>query len=117
MSSVTTSGLTMIRTSRPAWHGVGLVHAGVGVGELLQLLQAADIILHVLSPGTGTGGGDGIGGLNQHGDDGLGLHVPVVGLDGIDDDGIFLVLPGEIRAQLHMAALHLVVDGFAQVMQ
>ena len=38
-------------------------------------------------------------------------------LDGVDDDGVFLVLPGKVGAQLHMAALHLVVDGLAQVMQ
>ncbi len=41
----------------------------------------------------------------------------MVSLDGVDDDGIFLVLPGQVRAQLYMAALHLVVNGLAQVVQ
>ncbi len=41
----------------------------------------------------------------------------MVGLDGVDNDRIFLVLPGQVRAQLDVAALHLVVDGLAQIMQ
>lgn len=41
----------------------------------------------------------------------------MVGLDGIDDDGILLVLPGQVCAQLHVAALDLVVNGLAQIMQ
>ena len=86
-------------------------------GKLLQLLQAADIVLHVLPTGAGAGGGDGISGLNQHGNDGLGLHVAVVRLDGVDDDGILLELPGKIRAQLNVAALYLVVNGLAQIME
>ena len=80
-------------------------------------MQAADIVLHVLTPCAGTGGRNGIGCLHQNRNDGLGLHVAVVGFDGVDDDGIFLVLPGKIGAQLYMAAFHLVVNGLAQVME
>ena len=41
----------------------------------------------------------------------------MVRLDGVDDDGIFLVLLGKLDAQLDVAALHLMVDGFAEVVQ
>ena len=47
----------------------------------------------------------------------LRLHVAVVRLDGVDDDGIFLVLLGQLHAELDVAALHLMVDGLAEVMQ
>ena len=63
-------------------------------------MQAADIVLHVLTPCAGTGGRNGIGSLYQNRNDGLGFHVAVVGFNGVDDDGIFLVLPGKIGAQL-----------------
>ena len=41
----------------------------------------------------------------------------MVRLDGVDDDGILLELPGKIGAQLNVAALYLVVNGLAQIME
>ncbi len=45
------------------------------------------------------------------------FHIPVVGLNGMDDLGILLILPRQIHADGHMAALDLMVDGLADVMQ
>ena len=45
------------------------------------------------------------------------LHVAVVGLDGVDDLFGLLVLAGKVHADGHMAALDLVVDGLAEVVQ
>ena len=91
--------------------GKGLFHAGEGGGDLLQLLQALDIVLQVLPPGAGPGGGDGVGRLNQAGHHRLGLHVVVVGVDGVDDGLALVVLPGQLHADGDVGALHLVVDG------
>ena len=41
----------------------------------------------------------------------------MVRLDGVDDDGVLLVLSGKLDAQLDVAAFHLVVDGFAEVVE
>ena len=41
----------------------------------------------------------------------------MVGLDGVDDVLALPVLPGQLHADLDMGALHLVVDGLAQVME
>ena len=72
-----------------------------------------DVVLHILTSCAGAGRGDGVGRLHQAGNDGLRLHVAVVRLDGVDDGRAFLVFPGQLHAQLDVAALHLVVDGFA----
>ena len=41
----------------------------------------------------------------------------MVRLDGVDDVGRFVVLAGKLNAELDVAALHLVVDRLAEVMQ
>ena len=41
----------------------------------------------------------------------------MVGLDGVDHILALPVLPGQLHADLHVGALHLVVDGLAQVME
>ena len=50
---------------------------------LLQRLEPLDVVLERLAAGAGTGGGDGVGRLHEHGLDGLRLHVLVVRLDGV----------------------------------
>ena len=47
----------------------------------------------------------------------MGLHVAVVGLDGVDDFFRLLVLAGDVDADGHVAALDLVVDGLAEIVQ
>ena len=43
--------------------------------------------------------------------------IAVVGVDGVDDALALPVLPGQLHTDLHMGALHLMVDGLAQVVQ
>ena len=45
------------------------------------------------------------------------LHVAVVRFDRVDDGLVLLVLSGEVHADGHVAALDLVVDGLAQVVE
>ena len=61
-----------------------------------------DVVFHILLAGAGTGSGDGVGRLHQAGHDGPGLHVAVVGLDGVDDVLALPVLPGQLHADLHV---------------
>ena len=93
--------------------GVSLFHAGIGAGEFLQFLQAANVVFYIFPPGAGTGGGNGVVGLTQSGEARLGLLVSVVRLNGVNHCGALFVLPGQLHAQLHVAAFHFVVYGFA----
>ena len=62
-------------------NGVGGLDAGVGVSVISSsFFEALDVVLDVLAAGAGTGGGDGVGGLHEAGDDGLRLDVVVVRL-------------------------------------
>ncbi len=61
--------------------GVGARDARKALGNLLQLFEALDIVLDVLTAGAGARGRDGIGSLNQTGDRGMRFDIVVVGLD------------------------------------
>ena len=102
---------------RSGLDGVAACDAGEAAGDLLKLLKALDVVFDVLAPGAGAGGGDGVRGLYEAGDDGVGLHIAVVGLDGVQDLGGFLVLAGDVHADGDVAALDLVVDALAEVVQ
>ena len=83
-------------------NGVGFLNAGEGVRQLFELFEPADIVLDVLTACTGACSGDRVGCLHETGDDGLRLNVAMVRLDGVDDDGVLLVLSGiqdEVAAQ------------------
>lgn len=87
------------------------------VRDALQLFQSLDVVLDVLAACARTGGGDRVGCLNQAGNNGLCLDVAVMRLDGVNDRRGFLVLFSKVYADLDMAALDLVVDRLADVMQ
>ena len=87
------------------------------VRDALQLFQSLDVVLDVLAACARTGGGDRVGCLNQAGNNSLCLDVAVMRLDGVNDRRGFLVLFGKVYADLDMAALDLVVDRLANVMQ
>ena len=98
-------------------NGVGGLDAGVGAGDLLELFEALDVVLDVLAAGAGTGGGDGVGGLHEAGDDGLRLDVVVVRLHRVDDVLALMVLAQELHAERDVGAFELVVDGLADIVQ
>ena len=98
-------------------NGVGFLYPAERRGDLLQFFQALDVVFQVFPPGAGSGGGNGVSGLHQAGDDGLGLYVVVVGVDGMDHLFALLVLPGQLHADGDVGALHLVVHSLAQVVE
>ena len=85
---------------------------------LLERLEALDVALERLATGAGTGGRDGVGGLHEHGLDGLRLDVLVVRLDGVHDA---LATRGtcvpSCGRDLAVRAVDLVVDRLADVVQ
>ena len=97
--------------------GIGLLHAGEIHGDTLQFRQALDVILHGVPPGAGPGGRDHVrGGYDVS----LRIRIRVilvVGAHGVDHPLIDAVLLQDLHADLHMRALHLVIDGFAEVME
>ena len=97
--------------------GIAAVHTLKGGGHFFQLLQTLNVVLQVLAAGAGPCGRDGVRSLDDTGDDGLGFHVAMVGVDGMDHRFALLVLPGHIHADVHMGAFNLVVQSLADVMQ
>ena len=67
--------------------GVGALDALVGVRDLLQLLQTLDVGVERFLAGAGTGGGNGVGGLHEHIENAVGLHIVMMRLDGMHDLG------------------------------
>src|ERR1700761_6890456 len=98
-------------------HGEHLLHALVGDGDLLQPLQPLDVGLQRLPPGPGPPAADRGGGVGQHGFDGAGLDLVVVGLDRVDDVVSLAVTPGDLGPDQRVAALDLVGQGLADVVQ
>ena len=97
--------------------GEGVGDALEGVGDALQVLQALDVGLQHLAAGTGARPGEGVGGLHQDRQHRLGRDILVVGLDGVDDMGLFAVAPGQVGADDGVGTLHLVVHGLADIVQ
>src|SRR3954447_14235703 len=98
-------------------HRVDLVDAVVAGGDLLEVAQALDVLLERFAAGAGTGAGERVGGLDDHGLDGLGLDLVVVGLHGVRDGLGLAVSPRQVAADERVRALDLVADGLADVVQ
>ena len=98
-------------------NGVRAGNAGRFVGDALQLFKTLDIVFEIFAARAGAGGRNSVRRLNEAGDHGLGFHVAVVRFNRVDDAGRFLVLLGEVYTDLDMAALDLVVDRLADIMQ
>ena len=98
-------------------NGKGLLDAGEVVCQLLELLQTLDVILEVLAPCARTRRRNGVGRLDDERGQRLGLHVAVVRLDRIDDLARFLMLLGDLYAELDVRALRLLRERLADVVQ
>ena len=92
-------------------------NAGEALGYLLELFKALDVVFDILAACAGAGGGDGVGGLNDAGNDRARLNVAVVRFDSVDDRFALFVLLADIDADGDVAALDLVVDGLADIVQ
>ena len=101
----------------PGLDSVARLNALEGACELLKLFKTLDVAFNVLAARAGTRGGDGVRRLDEAGDDGVGLHVAVVRLDGVHHRGTLFITARQLHAQLDMGALHLMIDGFAQIVQ
>ena len=98
-------------------HGVDLVDAVVAGGDLLEVAQALDVLLERLAAGARAGAGERVGGLDDHGLDGLRLDLVVVGLHRVRDGLGLAVAAGQVAADERVRALDLVADGLADVVQ
>ena len=68
-------------------HSIGTLDAVMGVGDLLELLKALDVVLGRFATGTGARGRNGIGSLDQNIEHRVGIDVGVMGLDSVNDNG------------------------------
>ena len=87
------------------------------VGDLLELLEALDVGLRALAARAWARRRDGVRGHDELVEDGVGLDVGVVRLDGVDDLGALAVATGEVGTDDGVRALNLVVDGLADVVE
>ena len=98
-------------------HRVDLVDAVVARGDLLEVAQALDVLLERLAARARARAGERVGGLHDHGLDGLRLDLVVVGLHRVRDGLGLAVAAREVAADERVRALDLVRDGLADVVQ
>src|SRR3954467_4675807 len=89
-------------------HGVDLVDAVVARGDVLEVAQALDVLLERLAASAGARARERVGGLDDHGLDGLGLDLVVVGLHRVGDRLRLAVAAHEVAADERVRALDLV---------
>src|SRR5690606_32419910 len=97
--------------------GVALVHALEGVGDLLQRAHTLEVALQALAACAGPRPADRICRLDDDGLDALLLDLVVVRLDAVHDGSRHAVAAAELRADLRVRALDLVVHRLADVVQ
>src|SRR5262245_3851376 len=84
---------------------VAHLDALVGQRDLLELRQPLDVRLEDVPPGSGPGRRDAVGRLDEHGLDGLRLHVLVPAQGGVDDCRRLVVFGEHLQGQLRVAPL------------
>ena len=87
------------------------------LGDRLESLQPLDVPLDRLTPCSGAGAGDGVGGSDEDADHRSGDRVIVVRRQRIPHLIRFPVLGDEINAEADVRSLVLPVDGLADVVQ
>src|SRR6202034_2100837 len=98
-------------------HGEDLLDTLVAAGYLLEALQALDVHLKRLAARTRAAAADRIRGLGQHRLDRAHLDLVVVRLDGVHHVVGLAVTAGDLRADQRVAALDLVGQRLADVVQ
>ena len=89
----------------------------MAAGDLLQPLQALDVHLQRLAPGARPAAAHRVRGLGEHGLDGADLDLVVVRLDGVHHVLRLTVAAGDLGADQRVAALHLMGERLADVVQ
>src|SRR5580704_2777617 len=98
-------------------HSEDLLHALVVAGDLLQALQALDVHLERLAPRAGPAAAYRVRGLGQYSLDGADIDLVVVRLDGVHHVLRLAVAAGDLGADQRVAALDLVGERLADVVQ
>src|SRR5438552_9746753 len=101
----------------PRLYGKGLLDPFEGVADAFEVLQPLGIALEHLAAGTRTGTGQGVGGIDERRQNGLRLHLLVVGGDRVHDLGGLAVLPRDLPADDGVGALDLVGERLADVVE
>src|SRR5438552_8034262 len=96
---------------------VDLLDAAVVAGQLLEGLEALDVVLEALAASAGTRGRDRVGRDQQHRFDGLWLHLVVMRLDRVHDSVALAVAPRELGRDRGVRALDLVGQRLAEIVQ
>ena len=89
----------------------------MGAGDLLQALQALDVHLERLTARARAAAAYRVRGLREHRLDGADLHLVVVRLDGVHHVLRLTVAAGDLGPDQRVAALDLVGEGLADVVQ
>src|SRR6185503_19112367 len=97
--------------------GVGLLHPGERVGDLLERLEALDVVLDALPPRARARARDRVGRHDEHGVEVLGRRVVVVVAHRLHDLRRLAILGAEVHGDLRVRALHLVRHGLPQVVE
>src|SRR5213075_836694 len=97
--------------------GEDLVHALELGRQLLEVGQPLHVRLEGLAPRAGARAGDRVGSLHDHADRRFVRHVVVVRRDAVDHDRLLAVLGRHLDAELHVRAVVLVGEDFADVVQ
>ena len=97
--------------------GKGLRHTIEGLRELFKGTDALDVGFDVFAAGTGTGAGNGIGGLSDDGFDTVLIFFMVMRFNGVDHDRVDAIAPAIFRTQLGVGAFLVGVHGFADIVQ
>src|SRR5690606_29239135 len=97
--------------------GEGTVYAREASCDALETLEALDVALERLAPSTRPRGRNGVCGVDDDGEERLGLIEVMVVRDGVDDFLRFAESPPEVGADLRVRTLDLAVDRLADVVQ
>ena len=89
----------------------------MGVGDLLKLLKALDVILGRLAASAGTRRGNCICSLDERGKNGVGVDIAVMSLDRVDNNGLLAVAASEIGADNGVGTLYVMIDCLAEIVQ
>ena len=115
--SSTASGMTMTRTSRPACIAKTFSTPGKSGRDLLDALEPLDIELEAFAARPGRPPLIWSAAWVEHRADGARLDLVVVRLDRVDDVLVLAVAAGDLGADQRVAALVLMVERLADVVQ
>ena len=107
----------MMRISRPAWMANDLSTPGKALATVFEGLEALEVVLQRLAASAGAAAADGVGDDRDDRLDGARLDFLVVRLDAVDDGGVDAVTLRQLRAEVRVRALDLVVDRLADVVE